>query len=119
MGSTNTTISDLTTTLFVNTDSNESAVVVKAASATIYFVEVDNTLNSVSSYVKLYNATSATPGTTVPDQVLEIPAGKVISFAFPQGLVFGTGLVASTVTVGGTTGTTGPTNDVRLEIAYT
>lgn len=117
--STNLVISDLAANLYTDNDANEAAEVVKSGSTLIYAIEIDNEGNTVSSYLKLYNATSATPGTTVPDEVIEAPAGEIVTLTFPQGLLFGTGLTFCCVTVGGTTGAVGPANDVTVEIAYT
>lgn len=115
----NKSIADLAASLFSDNDFNEAAEVIKAASAVIYAIEVDNESNTVSSYAKFYNATTATIGTTVPDMVIEVPAGETLTVVFPQGLAFGTGLTVGCVTVGGTTGVAGPANNVGLELAFT
>lgn len=118
--STSLSIANLAANLWTDADANESGEVVKASSAVIYAIEVDNEANTVSSYVKLYNmATAPTVGTTAPDWVIEVPAGEILTLCVPKGITFGTGLAAACVTVGGTTGVAGPANDVILEIAYT
>lgn len=118
--STNLSIADLAANLFTDSDANESPESIKTSSAIVYAIEIDNESNTVSSYVKLYNVASApTVGTTVPDWVIEVPAGEKLTLAIPKGVTFGTGLFAACVTVGGTTGVAGPANDVALEIAYT
>ena len=117
--STNLSIADLAANLWSDADFDGTFELIKTGSTLIYAIEVDNESNTVSSYAKLYNATAPTVGTTAPDMVIEVPAGEKLTVVFPQGLTFGTGLSAACVTVGGTTGTAGPANNVVLEVAYT
>jgi hypothetical protein len=98
---------------------------VKASSALVYSVFVDNTANGgAASYVKLYNLASGgvTVGTTVPDEVIYTPAGQQIEvFLFTKsapGKTFGTALSAACVTAGGTAGVTAPSNPVIVTINY-
>lgn len=106
--------------LFADTDQANSAISVKASSATIYEIEIDNTLNAAQdNYVKFYNsAGTPTVGTTVPDMVIEVRQGVKRTIVIPDGLVFETGLAVATVTAGGTGGTTSPTSDVTVKIVY-
>lgn len=106
--------------LFQDTDQANSAVSVKGSSATIYEIEIDNTLNAAQdNYVKFYNTAGAvTVGTTVPDMVIEVRQGVKRTIVIPDGLVFETGLAIATVTAGGTGGTTSPTSDVTVKIVY-
>lgn len=113
------TIADLAASLFVDADFDATAEVVKASSAVLYAIEIDNSANTVASYAKFWNATSATVGTTAPDMVLKVPAGESLTVMFPGGLTFGTGLTVACTTAGGTAGTGAPANDVSLELAYT
>lgn len=98
---------------------------VKASSAALYQVTVDNSGNGgAAAYVKLYNATSGsvTIGTTVPDEVIFVPAGAIITQPYytksALGKAFGTALTAACLTTGGTAGTTSPTNPVICTIVY-
>lgn len=88
--------------------------------ATVYLVNVDNTGNAAQKvYLKLYNATAPTIGTTAPDKVIPIPGGTVQKVAFPEGIAFATGLSMACVTAGGTGGVTSPTNPVIVAITMT
>ena len=106
--------------LFVDTDIAGTAVAVKASSAVVYEIEVDNTANGAASYLKLWNTAqgSVTVGTTVPDWVLMIPASVSRTLVMPAGITFGTALTVACTTAGGTTGSTGPTSDVTVRIVY-
>ena len=113
-------LADLAANLFTDTVNANASVAVTTASTIIYVLDLDNTANTVASFVKLYNTAGAvTVGTTVPDVIVRVPASKRIEFVMVEGYVLGTGLAVSTVTVGGTTGTTSPTNSVVVKIAYT
>jgi hypothetical protein len=98
---------------------------VKASSALVYSVFVDNTANGgAACYLKLYNVASGgvTVGTTVPDEVVYVPAGQQIEvFYFTKsapGKTFGTALSAACVTAGGTAGVTAPVSSVIATINY-
>jgi len=106
--------------LFIDTDSVNAAVAVKAASTVLYAVEVDNTANGAASYLKAWNvaAGSVTVGTTAPDMIMLAPASSRVTFAFPAGVTFGTALSCATVTTAGTAGVTSPTSDVIVRLVY-
>ena len=104
--------------LFTATDLAEVAVAIKASSAVVYQIEVDNTANAAASYLRLWNTGTVTVGTTAPDFVLLIPASVSRALTIPQGLTFGTALTAACVTTAGTAGLTGPTSDVIVRIVY-
>jgi len=97
---------------------------IKASSAKVYYVTVDNSLNVAASYVKLYNLASGsvTVGTTVPDEVILVPASVVITQVFSTGSApgktFGTALSAACVTAGGTAGVTPPSSNVIVTVNY-
>ena len=84
--------------------------------AKLFSAFVDNRANTVGSYVKLYNATTATVGTTVPPLVLWVPASIAMTFNFLSGLMFSTAISFAAVTTGGTSGTTCPVSDVIVEL---
>jgi len=99
---------------------------IKASSAVVYSVFIDNTANGgAASYVKLYNLASGsvTVGTTVPDEVIFVPGGAQIEhLLFTKssiGKTFGTALSAACVTAGGTAGVTPPSSSVSVVINYT
>lgn len=81
--------------------------------ATLYLVSVDNSANaSQKVFLKLYNATAPTIGTTAPDVIIPVPGGSTVTMAVLEGLSFATGISAACVTAGGTGGITNPTSDV-------
>ena len=112
-------------TLYSDTNMSATADAVKNSSATVYWVQADNTASGSASYVKLYNTASGSVavGTTVPDEVIYVPAGALItqqmSTGAAPGKTFGTALTACCVTTGGTGGTTSPgPAHVTVTIAY-
>lgn len=98
---------------------------VKASSATVYLVQVNNSGNASAVYVKLYNLASGsvTVGTTAPDEVIYVPGLSTVTHQLltggAAGKVFGTALSAACVTAGGTAGTTPPSSSVSVVIVYT
>lgn len=98
---------------------------VKASSAKLYSVIVDNSANGgAASYVKIFNATtgSITLGTTAPDIIIYVPGGAILTTAFftgaVQGVTLATALSVACVTTGGTAGTTSPSSSVAVTINY-
>lgn len=112
--------------IFTDTQMGASADAIKASSALVNYVIVDNSANGgAPSYVKLYNlaAGSVIVGTTAPDEVIYVPAGKVITVPYftasALGKTFGTALSAACLTTGGTAGTTPPVSAVIVTVSYT
>lgn len=111
---------------FTDTAMGSTVDAVKASSALVYSVFVDNSGNGgAAAYVKLWNVASGgvTVGTTSPDEVIYVPAGAIIEhLLFTKsaiGKTYGTALTAACVTTGGTAGVTAPTNPVIVTINYT
>lgn len=112
-------IADAANTIFTSDDVTATEDTVKGASAVIYAIEIDNTLNTAANYFKAFNTAGAvTVGTTIPDMILLAPAGTKKTYVFKRGLTFGTGLKIACVTTPGTAGTTAPTNNVAVQVAY-
>ena len=88
--------------------------VLAAAATSISFIRIDNSANAAAtSYAKLYNATSATVGTTAPNLIIPVSGGSTVIVAVVgEVLAFATGVSAACVTTAGTAGTTGPTSVV-------
>ena len=86
------------------------------SSGTIYYVEVDNTANSAASYLKIYNASGPTVGTTAPDLILRATGSTREYFVFPTGLAFGTAVSYACVSAAGTGGTGSPSSSVTIRI---
>ncbi len=93
---------------------DNTAEILKSATNTFFGGTFNNTANSVAVYVKVYNQTSVTVGTTLPDFIFKIPAGATrdVTVNLGHGMTLGTGLGVACVTAGGTDGTTSPTNAV-------
>jgi len=98
---------------------------IKASSAKVYSVIVDNSANGgAATYVKLFNLASGSVilGTTAPDEIIFVPAGAIVTKQYftsaAQGVTFGTALSAAAVTTGGTAGTTSPVSSVVVSVIY-
>jgi hypothetical protein len=110
--------------IFTDTVVGNAVDAIKASSAVLYYVIIDNTLNVAASYLKLYNLASGstTVGTSAPDQIIYCPASSLITVPFytgaAPGVVFGTALTAACVTAGGTAGTVSPSSAVVFTAAY-
>jgi len=90
------------------------------ASVALYAASIDNSQNKDPVYLKLYNATGPTFGTTAPDWIIKCAAGekRVQSFGSrASGRTFATGLSYCVVAEPGTAGTTSPTNPVGVHLA--
>lgn len=121
MAVTQVTLTALAGSLYNDTANAATGTAVKASSATVYMVDIDNTANAAVSYVKFYNlgTGSVVVGTTAPDMILMAPLSARQVWSFTPGEVFGTALTVATVTAGGTAGTTTPSSAVIVRVAYT
>lgn len=111
--------------VFTDTAMGNLADAIKASSAKVYAVTVDNSANGgAPSYVKLFNLAggSVVVGTTAPDEIIFVPSGAVITHNFftgaTPGKTFGTALSAFCVTAGGTAGATSPASPVIVSVNY-
>ena len=106
------------TEIVEDTASDSTPADADASGGTIYQVFIDNSNNSGQVYVKLFEAAKAsvTIGTTPPDFIFPCPASATKQFDFPTGIAYSTALSFSTVTAGGTGGTTSPTNAVIVRL---
>ena|ERR1700676_2210416 len=98
---------------------------IKASSAQVYSISVNNLLNGTSVYLKLYNLASGSVivGTTAPDQIVLVPANAIVvenyfTSGSTPGKTFAVALSAACVTTGGTTGTTSPASSVIVSVSY-
>ena len=111
-------LDDLRTKVFEDTVSANAAIVVARSAVAIYTIDITNAQAAIN-FVKFYSTNAAvTVGTTVPDLVLQIVASDQRLISIPKGLLFDTGLQISTVTAGGTGGTTSPTSNVGVRVVY-
>lgn len=107
------------TNVFTDTDSEGTVVVVKASSAVVHLITVDNSANGAATFLKIWNSAGAvTIGTTVPDSIIMVPASVAISMAMPGGVTYGTGLQVACTTTAALGGVTNPTSSVILRVVY-
>ena len=105
--------------LFIDPANGATATVVKASSAAIYQISLDNTANGAATFLRLYNtAATVTVGTTVPDSMIMVPASGTVSFTMPTGWTFDTGLVLSSGTSATLATTTAPSSSFIVRIVY-
>ena len=110
-----TDVNDARDKLIEDADCNEVAENdVLLAPAVLSEIEIDNSENVASSFVKLYNHRAPVVGTTAPDQVIEVAAGDRDTVALTLDCTIA--LSFACVTTGGTAGTTGPTENVPVTI---
>ena len=79
----------------VDTAVTNTAVANASASSgtvTLYYVEIDNTANTATSYLKMVRAASATPSSTSPDTIMSVPGST------KQHFIFGTGMTQTYIT---------------------
>lgn len=125
MAITTVNISTPTNEIVYNSSAMSSIEGIKSSSAKVFSITIDNTANvSVASYVKLFNLASGsvTLGTTVPDEVIYVPANSIITMVLytgaTPGKTYATALSAACVTTGGTAGVTAPSSSVSVTINY-
>ncbi len=110
--------------LYNDTSAGNAVNSIKASSAKVFFVTVDNSLNVAATYVKLFNLASGsvTLGVTAPDEVVYAPASSIITNFYltssAGGKTFATALSYAAVTTGGTAGSTSPSSAVVLTVSY-
>tara|TARA_Y100001973_G_scaffold69538_1_gene101471 strand:- start:236 stop:610 length:375 start_codon:yes stop_codon:yes gene_type:complete len=93
---------------------------VLSGAGTIYMIRIDNSANSAETvYLKIYDATSATPGTTRPAGIFACPASSSRQYSIPDGIVLSSGLTYAVVKTAGLQGndTNNPSGTVKLYIA--
>jgi hypothetical protein len=108
------------TNIFAETDLEATAKAVKASSATLYYIDIENAANAAPSYVKLWNVASGgvTVGTTAPNMIVMAPGLAHIRVPIPGGIVFDTALTAACTVEPGTAGTTNPASSVIVQLVY-
>lgn len=107
---------------FIDKDANATAEVLLTGTPTGYGVEGDNSQNVDASFIKIWDATSASVGSDDPEFIIKVPESSVRRqpLGFPgSGHAFALGICVAVVTTGGTAGSTAPTNDVGLEVKTT
>lgn len=91
---------------------------IRSGAATLFRVRIDNSANTAATYVKFYDQTTVTLGTSVPFMILCAKAGKILKVAVGvgEGVAFGTAISVAATTAGGTGGTTGPASAVPVRL---
>lgn len=89
---------------------------VTGAAGSIFQIEVDNEDNGDNpAYLKIYDNSSPTVGTTAPDFIFKVPVNTKLSLVCPDGMAF-TDLSFAVVTTPGNGGVTPPTNPVTVKL---
>jgi len=110
--------------IYTSTVMGNTVEAIKASSAKVYAVTVDNSSNGSATYVKIWNiaAGSVVLGTTAPDEIIYAPASVITTHTFftgsAPGKTFGTALSAAAVTAGGTAGSTSPSSSTVVSVNY-
>lgn len=96
-----------------------NGTVVKASAGTLYSITATNT-NAAIRYLKIYNSTTVTVGTTVPVLTIAIPATGVVHIPFgAQGMRFGTGICLALTTGATDADTTGVAlNEIKVVTSF-
>lgn len=110
--------------LYTSTAMGNAVEAIKASSAKVFWIQVDNSANVAQTYVKFVNLASGsvTVGTTPPDLEVYAPPSSIITQVFftsaAPGLTFGAALSAYAVTTSGTAGTVSPASSVVVTVSY-
>lgn len=105
-------------TLFISTSVGATAIAVTAASTLVYEMELDNTANAAATYLRMYNNSSPTVGTTTSDWMVMVPGSTKITMVLPSGSTFGTALALSAGTSAILATTTAPSSAFAVKIVY-
>ena len=105
---------------YTDTAASNSAVNAVASPSTIYHIEFDNTANSAVTYLKIYEATSVTLGTTEPSIIVKAAGATKEYVSIPMGLALGTGIsyVATTTASNSAGSPAAPTTACELTFIY-
>lgn len=112
---------------FYDQDADETVVLLIGRNAKLHRVHANN-IDALDYFVHLFDAALAADvslGTTVPTYIVFVPAGDATlrgavteDFGTALGLDFQLGIVYAVKTVATTAGSTGPTTDLPLTMAY-
>ena len=87
--------------------------------ATLHMVDIDNAANVAAVYVKLFNNTNPTVGTTAADAVYMCPGSVRRVFPVPSGVAYSVGISIACVTGALEADTTSPGNPVVVRLLAT
>ena len=115
-----TTLPVTPTTTFTNSAATTNGTVIKASAGTLWNVVVSN-VNAAARYLKFYNSTTVTVGTTTPAFTILIPAGATVNIAGgSNGIRFATGICLG-ITTGMADADTGAVaaNEIKVATTFT
>lgn len=115
-----TTLPVTPTTTFTNSAATTNGTVIKASAGTLWSVVVSN-VNAAARYLKFYNSTTVTVGTTTPAFTILIPAGATVNIAGgSNGIRFATGICLG-ITTGMADADTGAVaaNEIKVATTFT
>ena len=103
-------------TMFIDTDGDNTAQALKTSGGKLYRIHIFNP-NALIEYVQLFNkaTTSVTPGTTVPDMVLGVPASSYATYELNQAFSTAITYVCADEASGGATD---PTTGLVITATY-
>ena len=121
----NVTLSSPLNEILYNDNSAGNAVnPIKAAPTTLFWLTCNNTQNSASTYIRLWNQVpgNITNGTTASDLVLFIPGSSIVTYNFgtaaQPGLNFTTAISVSAVQEAGQVGATSPAHATVIAASF-
>jgi len=103
--------------MLFDSDGDNTAQVIKAATGSLYSIEVSNS-NSADAWIQFFNvaAGSVTVGTTVPDQSYFVPANGAMDKVFSTPIAFDTAITYACTT--SATGNGDPTTGLIVNAVY-
>jgi hypothetical protein len=108
-----------TANAIINSAASTNGTVVKGSAGTVYGITASN-INAAVRYLKLYNSTTVTVGTTTPAIVIPIPAGGIVNLNLGAiGQRFATGICIG-MTTGAADNDTGAVaaGEIKAMISY-
>jgi len=103
----------------LNSSASTNGTVVKGSAGTLYAISASN-INAAKRYLKIYNSTTVTVGTTIPVMTVAIPADGFVNLNFGStGHRFTTGICIA-LTTGATDADTGvvAANEIKVTTTY-
>jgi hypothetical protein len=91
--------------------------VTSATGGNLYMIQIDNTENKAAVYLKLVDASSATPGSTTPNFVFYTPGARTATYSMPPGHAYSSGVsIWCTTTLSNSGSQSDPANAVEVRI---
>lgn len=112
-------VTPTTTNAILSSAATTNGTVAKASAGTVFGLTCSNT-GAAAAFVKLYNSTTVTVGTTAVALTVPVPAGGVVSLNWgTQGMRYSTGICYSITNLAADTDTTAVTaNQVKVNLSY-